>query len=486
MKLCIYKSNLNKWYWPAVYPSKAPGLRTLFFLLQNTNVTDTTNLNIVNFLLCNSSFAIECSKSPKSSKSSKSTDIDDLATFTDEQKCAEYCDLLIAAKARCPYASHIGDNRREDEDASCIDNCMNANFSKNGSDQDFVLKDTIQCRMNHAKMAIKEGALTNSNHCLHASIPGPERCVEDVTSLSQNGIHMAGKYYFYGITSALQDAGTDMSKIFQVYFAIVQYLVALRGRLYVQYPYLADEDEYYTDTTAANKESMVRCTTSAQVKYRTPDGTCNNFDMPLMGSTSMPFAHSLKPSGPIENGSSYADVSKVAEILKRPHGEPHPDTLAPFNQLASAWIQFMTHDWFQHDNSEESCGGSLHNRVTHWWDASQIYGSSQTEENRIRVDDGKIHLDDNDELDYDENGTPRTGFGDNFWVGLHVFHTIFAREHNFIVDSLGVAYPGMTSDEKYGVARLCVSAILAKIHTIEWTPTLLDNSASTLAMNINW
>ena len=120
----------------------------------------------------------------------------------------------------------------------------------------------------------------------------------------------------------------------------------------------------------------------------------------------------------------------------------------------------------RHDNSEELSGGPLHNRVTHWWDASQIYGSSKMEENLIRAADGKIHLDSNDELDYDKDGTPLTGFGDNFWVGLHVFHTIFAREHNYIIDSLSVVYPGMTSDEKYGVARLCVSAILAKIHTV--------------------
>ena len=252
-------------------------------------------------------------------------------------KCTEYCDLLNAAKVRCPYSSHI------EEDASCLENCMNANFSKNGSDQDFMLKDTLQCRINHAKMAIKEGALTNSNHCLHASIPGPERCVKDEASLALSATLAAGKYYFYSITAALQGAGTDMSKIFQVYFAIVQYLLNLRGQLYVSYPYLADEDEYSTVTT--DKESTVQCSTSDKIKFRTTDGTCNNFDMPLMGSTSMPFAHSLKPSAPIKNG--YPDVSKVAGILKRPYEEPHHDTLAPFNQLTAAWIQFMTHDWFQ-------------------------------------------------------------------------------------------------------------------------------------------
>jgi hypothetical protein len=152
----------------------------------------------------------------------------------------------------------------------------------------------------------------------------------------------------------------------------------------------------------------------------------------------------------------------------------------------------MTHDWFQHSNPPKALLDTkngdkvMYNRVTHWWDASQIYGSTEEEEGRVRLDDGKIHLDENNELDYDKNDIPQTGFSDNFWVGLHVFHTIFAREHNYIVDSLSIVYPEMTSDEKYGTARLCVSAILAKIHTLEWTPTLLDNTVSTIGLRSNW
>jgi hypothetical protein len=57
----------------------------------------------------------------------------------------------------------------------------------------------------------------------------------------------------------------------------------------------------------------------------------------------------------------------------------------------------MTHDWFQHDRSEEHKKGLLHNRVTHWWDASQIYGSSEEEEASVRLNNGKIHLNQNNE-----------------------------------------------------------------------------------------
>ena len=414
----------------------------------------------------------QLSKKSKKQKQMKSVK----ATPHEELVCTEYCEVYSRALKRCPYSSEA--LAAEADSSSCVQGCIEASFSKHGSDQDFVLKDTAQCRINHAKMAIKEGFLTNANHCLHASLAGPERCTADGISLTQSAQLAAGKYYFYNLSSSLQATGGDMSKIAQIYFASISYLVALRGRLYVPYP------NFENDEPEKKETPLEDCDTIAKKQYRTVDGTCNSLDVPLMGSVNTPFDHSLKPSEPHKEGE--VDVSEVATILKRPYGEPPPETLEPFNQLVSAWIQFMTHDWFQHDRFEESKNGVLHNRVTHWWDASQIYGSSEEEEAGVRLNDGKIHLDQNDELDYDKNGVPRTGFGENFWVGLHVFHTVFAREHNYIVDSLGAAYPEMTSDQKYGAARLCISAILAKIHFLEWTPTLLDNSVSTISLNISW
>jgi hypothetical protein len=44
----------------------------------------------------------------------------------------------------------------------------------------------------------------------------------------------------------------------------------------------------------------------------------------------------------------------------------------------------------------------------------------------------------------------------------------------------------MTEDELFGTARNIIAALLAKIHTVEWTPTLLDNAVSDMALNINW
>ena len=49
-----------------------------------------------------------------------------------------------------------------------------------------------------------------------------------------------------------------------------------------------------------------------------------------------------------------------------------------------------------------------------------------------------------------------------------------------------IRYREITADELFEVARLVISAEIAKIHTIEWTTQLLYNEPLYLAMNANW
>jgi hypothetical protein len=105
-------------------------------------------------------------------------------------------------------------------------------------------------------------------------------------------------------------------------------------------------------------------------------------------------------------------------------------------------------------------------------------------------------------------GQEATAFPDNWTVGLSVFHTIFAREHNLFVDAFRqetaaapdadsglrdparpdrvVRYREVSADELFEVARLVVAAEIAKIHTLEWTPQLLYNEPLRLALRANW
>src|SRR5262249_50107419 len=69
------------------------------------------------------------------------------------------------------------------------------------------------------------------------------------------------------------------------------------------------------------------------------------------------------------------------------------------------------------------------------------------------------------------------GVNGNWWVGLSVMHTLFAREHNAIVDRLRIDYPAADGEWLFQKARVINAALIAKIHTVEWTPALLARRA---------
>lgn len=112
------------------------------------------------------------------------------------------------------------------------------------------------------------------------------------------------------------------------------------------------------------------------------------------------------------------------------------------------------------------------NHNTSWWDASQIYGSSDAHTSRLRgsAPHGKMMLlgshKNRSFLPVDEDGAPLTGFNQNWWLGLEMLHTLFVMEHNHICDSLFEIDPSLTSDELFHRARLINSALIAKIHTV--------------------
>jgi hypothetical protein len=69
-------------------------------------------------------------------------------------------------------------------------------------------------------------------------------------------------------------------------------------------------------------------------------------------------------------------------------------------------------------------------------------------------------------------------------------HTLFAREHNQICDMLKkteAARREAWDDERlFDQARLVNAALMAKIHTIEWTPAILPHPTTTFALLGNW
>ena len=74
----------------------------------------------------------------------------------------------------------------------------------------------------------------------------------------------------------------------------------------------------------------------------------------------------------------------------------------------------------------------------------------------------------------------------NFWVGLALLHSLFMREHNAICDRLHAEYPQLADQELYDKARLVNAALMAKIHTVDWTPAIIAHPTTVLGMRTNW
>ena len=260
------------------------------------------------------------------------------------------------------------------------------------------------------------------------------------------------------------------------------------------------------------------------LNYRTADGSFNDLEHPEMGMAGTRFGRNV----PVKD--THVDAPNLMkpnprEISRKlmTRDEFHPATT--LNVLAAAWIQFQNHGWFSHgenqpdnriqipleegdpwpqehrpmevgktiDDPTRQAGDTTTpptfiNTVSHWWDGSQVYGSNKETIDQLRSHvDGKMRLDEQDMLPLDEaSGLDMTGFNDNWWIGLSLLHTIFVKEHNTICDHLKQRYPDWTDDRLFGHAHLINAALMAKIHTVEWTTGILGHPALQIAMNANW
>jgi tetratricopeptide (TPR) repeat protein len=261
--------------------------------------------------------------------------------------------------------------------------------------------------------------------------------------------------------------------------------------------------------------------------FRTADGSWNNLSNPKEGAAHVRFPRNVNRA---------VTWPKKAQLLSPNPAEISQQLLArapegmkpvPFlNLLAAAWIQFNVHDWVSHRMSSHSglievplppdhpARKKYHqtkmfvprtesdptrtpadgrspptyiNEVTSWWDASQIYGSDQQTANRLRSRrGGMLKLDTDGRLPAGKWGFEDTGYNRNWWIGLALLHTLFAREHNAICEELARHYRRWDDDRLYHTARLINAAVIAKIHTVEWTPAILPNPGLNQAMNANW
>lgn len=261
--------------------------------------------------------------------------------------------------------------------------------------------------------------------------------------------------------------------------------------------------------------------------FRTADGSWNNLANPREGAAGTRLMRNVEP-GAAQPETGERLLTPNPRLVSREFlTRRGPMQEIPFlNLLAASWIQFQNSDWINHgeilfhdvlevplppddparrrywqtkmfvgrtqpDPTRQPEGETVPvtfiNEVTHWWDASQIYGSDSATQQAVRSGTGgRLRVTPEGTLPLDAKGVEVTGFTRNWWVGVALWHTLFTHEHNAICGLLQAHHPDWGDNRLFNVARLINAAVIAKIHTVEWTPAVLPNPGLDAALNANW
>jgi hypothetical protein len=294
--------------------------------------------------------------------------------------------------------------------------------------------------------------------------------------------------------------------------AAIPILIGLRDRL-------REKNLYDTGRGPLDKPPYEDPDVARHLGARMMNGTYNDLDDPLMGSLGSRFGRNV----PLEHASPEEPKRLLdpnprlisRRLLTRERFQP----ATTLNLLAGAWIQFEVHDWLSHnpeqadpweiplekddpwpehpmkilrtmpDPSPDPTGPPTYiTGDTHWWDGSQVYGGKPEfadglrshEKGRLRIDDLGLPPEDLQKF------ADLSGVAGNFWVGLAILHSLFMREHNAICERLAAEYPEMSDQELYDKARLVNAALMAKVHTVDWTPAIIAHPTTVLALRTNW
>lgn len=262
-------------------------------------------------------------------------------------------------------------------------------------------------------------------------------------------------------------------------------------------------------------------------RARSVDGSGNDPADPAMGATGAVFGRNIPLADAFPENDLMLRTPNPRLVSERLLARREFQPAETLNLLAGAWIQFEVHDWFSHrtldadplvipaptdtiptghsgcpmahtampfrrveasESSNPADPPGFPNAESHWWDGSQIYGSSADVASALRTGQGgQLSVDEFGiaPADVDQHLDPN-GIAANFWVGLALLHSLFIREHNAICGRLAKAYPTMTDQQLYDTARLVTSALIAKIHTVDWTPAIIAHPTTVAAMRGNW
>ncbi|XP_076909736.1 alpha-dioxygenase PIOX-like [Bidens hawaiensis] len=253
-----------------------------------------------------------------------------------------------------------------------------------------------------------------------------------------------------------------------------------------------------------------------EVAFRTANGTFNDPLNDGAGSEGSFFGRNMSP---VDQKDKLLKPDPMVIATKLQARKQLLDTGKQFNMIAASWIQFMIHDWIDHLEetkqielkapaevasecplksfkffaTKEVDTGLLdikkgHRNIrTPWWDGSAVYGSNSRAANHVRTFiDGKLKIAKDVLLQHDNDGLPIAGDIRNSWIGVSTLQALFIHEHNAVCDTLKKEYPDLDDEDLYRHARLVTLAVIAKVHTIDWTIELLKTDMLKAGMRANW
>jgi peroxidase len=282
--------------------------------------------------------------------------------------------------------------------------------------------------------------------------------------------------------------------------------------------------------------SLLLFANSALAENRSIDGTGNNLNDPTRGAANTPFirinykpeyvdGRSVMVTEPTRPNARTISNTVSAQSTSRPSARH-------LSNYIWAWGQFLTHDT---DLSTSSAGSAVNgsasiavgqadplgpnpipftranfvlqpnvlatgtripvNEVTDYIDASAVYGSDAARATALRTNNGlgaKLLTDANNLLPRNTAGLPNENEGpvpnDQLFLAgdirsnenslLTSLHTIFAREHNRLVDRIAIQQPQLNDEAQYQLARKLVGAEMQTITYHEFLPALLGTGST--------
>lgn len=267
-------------------------------------------------------------------------------------------------------------------------------------------------------------------------------------------------------------------------------------------------------------------------RYRSIDGTGNHETHFTLGAASTP----LYRSAPVDYGDSVASMGGTGRPSPRAisnalcaDSQPGPNPLGASDFLWQ-WGQFIDHDIdltpgqtpvepapisvptgdpsfdptntgtvtmdFERSVYHAGTGNDAAyprqqvNEITHYLDASNVYGSDDVRAATLRTNDGtgELAVSAGNLPPFNTTGLPNAGGtgpelflgGDvraNEQVGLTAMHALFVREHNRLAQEIATNNPTFSGEEIYQEARRIVGAQMQVITYNEFLPALLGPNA---------